>query len=152
MTQSLADVLEQRAVAQPDALAFAHDGEQVAYRQLFEDAGAIASGLMQAGVRAGDRVALMMPAGLDWVRAFWAIQRVGATSCAFNPYVPPETASRRAARVRPKLILTSLDDLPRGASHPPRVEIDPESLAFLQPTSGTSGESRAVMIRQHNVL
>lgn len=152
MPDSLVDVLAHRAAAQPDALAYAHDGEQLTYAQLFEDAGALASGLMQAGVREGDRVALLMPAGLDWMRAFWAIQRAGAVSCAFNPYVPAETSARRAARVRPALILTSLDDLPRGASNPPRPDVGPESLAFLQPTSGTSGESRAVMIRQRNVL
>ncbi len=149
---SLVDVLAQRAASQPQALAYAHDGKTVRYGELFDEAGALASGLMQAGVRAGDRVALLMPAGLDWMRAFWAIQRAGAVSCAFNPYVPAETSARRTARVRPKLILTSLDDLPRGSSAPPRIDVDPESLAFLQPTSGTSGESRAVMIRQRNIL
>lgn len=152
MHHSLVDVLAQHAASQPDALAYAHDGELLTYGQLFEDAGALASGLMQAGVRAGDRVAMLMPAGLDWMRAFWAIQRAGAVSCAFNPYVPAETSARRAARVRPALILTSLEDLPRGASDLPRPDVGPESLAFLQPTSGTSGESRAVMIRQRNIL
>ena len=152
MPNSLVDVLTQRAAAQPDALAYAHDGEHITYAQLFEDAGALASGLMQAGVRVGDRVALLMPAGLDWMRAFWAIQRAGAVSCAFNPYVPAETSGRRAARVRPVLILTALDDLPRGVKHPPRPDVGPESLAFLQPTSGTSGESRAVMILQRNII
>ncbi|MFL6247186.1 MAG: class I adenylate-forming enzyme family protein [Thermoanaerobaculia bacterium] len=152
MTLSLADILAQRATARPHALAYAHGSERITYGELFEDAGALASGLMQAGVRAGDRVAMLMPAGLDWMRAFWAIQRAGAVSCAFNPYVPAETSARRTARVRPALILTSLDDLPRGASNPPRPDVDLESLAFLQPTSGTSGESRAVMIRQRNIL
>lgn len=152
MPDSLVDVLAHRAASQPDALAYAHDGEHVTYGQLFEDAGALASGLMQAGVHAGDRVAMLMPAGLDWMRAFWAIQRAGAVSCAFNPYVPAETSARRAARVRSALILTSLDDLPRGTSDPPRPDVGPESLAFLQPTSGTSGESRAVMIRQRNII
>lgn len=149
---TLADILAQHAADQPHALAYAHDGEQITYGQLHEEAGALASGLMQAGIRAGDRVAMLMPARLDWMRAFWAIQRAGAVSCAFNPYVPAETAARRAARVRPALILTSLDDLPRGASNPPRPDSGPESLAFLQPTSGTSGESRAVMILQRNII
>jgi acyl-CoA synthetase (AMP-forming)/AMP-acid ligase II len=149
---SLSDILFDRAASQPDALAFTHEGEHITYRELHDDAGALASGLAQLGVTAGDRVALIMPAGLDWVRAFWAIQRAGAVSCAFNPYVPTETAMRRAARVRPKVTLQSLDDVPRGTGSMPRIDADPESLAFLQPTSGTSGESRAVMIRQRNIL
>jgi fatty-acyl-CoA synthase len=151
-TDSLVNVFTQRAAVQADALAFAHDGEHITYGRLFEEAGALASGLMQAGVRAGDRVALILPAGLDWMRAFWAIQRAGAVSCAFNPYVPPETALRRAARVRPALTITSLKDVPRGSGAPPLHEAGAEDLVFMQPTSGTSGESRAVMIRQRNIL
>ena len=151
-SDSIVNVFTQRAATQADALAFAHDSEHITYGQLFEEAGALASGLMQAGVRAGDRVALMMPAGLDWVRAFWAIQRAGAVSCAFNPYVPAETAARRIARVRPALTITSLDDVPRGSGAPTSGVTGPEDLVFLQPTSGTSGESRAVMIRQRNLL
>ncbi|HYC59814.1 MAG TPA: AMP-binding protein [Thermoanaerobaculia bacterium] len=152
MTDSLSDLLVERAASQPDAVAFVHEGQRLTYRELSDDAGALASGLFELGVHPGDRVAMLLPAGLDWVRAFWAIQRAGAVSCAFNPYVPPETAIRRAALVRPKLTLDSLAQIPREVGVRPHVEVDPESLAFLQPTSGTSGESRAVMIRHRNVL
>jgi acyl-CoA synthetase (AMP-forming)/AMP-acid ligase II len=152
MTHSLADILAQRADDHPDALAFVQDHQRVTYRQLFDDAGAIASGLMQLGVRPGDRVALILPAGLDWARAFWGIQRAGAVSAAFNPHVPAETAQRRAELVRPRFTITSLDEVPRGSVDFPHVDIDRDALAFLQPTSGTSGEPRAVMIRQRNIL
>ena len=152
MRHSLFDLLAERAATNPDAVAYTHDDARVTYRQLFDDAGAIASGLTQGGVRPRDRVAVIMPAGLDWVRAFWGIQRAGAVSCAFNPYVPAETARRRAERVRSRLIITSLEEVPRGSVDFPRVDVALDELAFLQPTSGTSGESRAVMIRQRNIL
>jgi fatty-acyl-CoA synthase len=170
-TETLGAVLAQRAVAQPDALAFAHDSERLTYGQLYEQSGAIADGLVRAGVRPGDRVALILPAGLDFARSFWAVQRAGAVSMAFNPYVPAATAVRRAMRVRPALTLVSqidedlareasiaglrcvaLDDVPRVADDVPAANTDPESFAFFQPTSGTSGESRAVMIRQRNIM
>jgi fatty-acyl-CoA synthase len=163
--------LAHRAAVQPDALAFVHDAQSITYRELHEQAGALASGLLRSGVRPGDRVALIVPAGLDFVRAFWAVQRAGAVSCAFNPFTPAAIAVRRAARIRPSLTLVSsagedfapeaaaaglrcmtLGDLPRGTGEVPRVDPDPESLAFLQPTSGTSGESRAVMIRHRNIF
>jgi acyl-CoA synthetase (AMP-forming)/AMP-acid ligase II len=152
MTHSLPELLADRATSQSDAIAFTHDGASLTYRQLHDEAGALAAGLVHAGVTQGDRVALLLPAGLDWVCAFWAIQLAGAVSCAFNPHVPHETAMRRAARVRPRVILQSLDDIPRSNATAPRIDVDPESLAFLQPTSGTSGESRAVMIRHRNIL
>ena len=170
-TATLDAVLAQRAAVHPDALAFAHDGQSLTFRELSDQAGAIAAGLIRAGVRPGDRVALIVPAGLDFARCFWGVQRAGAVSVAFNPYTPAATAVRRAARVRPVLTLLSridedfareasieglrwmaLGDLPRVAGDAPRVGADPESFAFFQPTSGTTGESRAVMIRHRNIL
>lgn len=170
-TLTLDAVLTHRAAVHPDALAFVHDAEHITYRELYEQAGALAAGLLRSGVRTGDRVALIVPAGLDFVRAFWAVQRAGAVSCGFNPFTPAGIAVRRAARIRPSLTLLStidgelareaataglrcmtLADLARGGGAVPVVEPDPESLAFLQPTSGTSGESRAVMIRHRNIL
>jgi fatty-acyl-CoA synthase len=164
-------VLAHRAAAHPNALAFAHDAEHITYRELYEQAGVLAAALLRAGVRPGDRVALIVPAGLDFARAFWAAQRAGAVSCAFNPFTPAALAVRRAVSVRPSLtLLGSIDDdlareaaaaglrcmtladLPRGGGAVPSVHVDPEDIAFLQPTSGTSGESRAVMIRQRNIL
>jgi fatty-acyl-CoA synthase len=145
-------VLTHRATYHGDMLAFSDGTLRVTFRQLYEEAGAIAAGLATLGVAAGDRVALLLPAGLDFVRAFWAVQRLGAVSCAFNPTVPKETAARRAERVRPRLVLRTLDQVPRVAGDVPPAPVDGESLAFLQPTSGTSGESRAVMIRHRNII
>ena len=172
-TETLDEFFTWRAAVDPDALAFAHDEESVSltYAELYEQASALAAGLIRMGVRPGDRVALLLPAGLDFVRAFWAVQRAGAVSVAFNPYTPAPTAVRRAMRVRPVLtLLASIDeefareaeaaglrcsafgDLPQVSGETPPVNVDPEAFTFFQPTSGTSGESRAVMIRQRNIM
>jgi len=96
---------------------------------------------------------------------------VAAIPCAFDPKAPPATAARRAARVRPGLVLVDgadaarlslacmesglrsvpLAEVPRGGAVPP-AEIAEEDIAFLQPTSGASGEPRAAVISQKNVL
>ncbi|HYI11437.1 MAG TPA: AMP-binding protein [Thermoanaerobaculia bacterium] len=149
---TLAAILARRAAAHPDKLAFADGGRRLTYAQLDEDANALASGLAERGARPGDRIVLVLPAGLDFIRCFWAIQRLGAVSCAVNPATPLQTITARAARVRPKLVINGVGDIPRGAAALPPLPSDPEALAFLQPTSGTSGESRTVMIRQRNVL
>jgi len=148
---NLSELLASRAASNPDKLAFAMREERLSYRELWEEAGLLAGGLHQLGVRPGDRVALLLGAGLDFVRMFWAIQRLGATSVAFNPFIPEETALRRAARVRPKLVVRDVQQIPRTA--PPALPaVSAEDFAFLQPTSGTSGESRAVMIRHRNIM
>ncbi len=144
---ALAELLATQAATNPHRIAFAMRGERLSYGELYEQARRLAETLR---VEPGDRVALLMDAGLDFVRAFWAIQLAGATSVAFNPFVPVETAARRAERVRPALILRNLQEIPEQQLRP--VPRNAGDIAFLQPTSGTSGESRAAMIRNRNIL
>ena len=149
---TLAAMLAQRAAQAPGALAFADGSEALSYGRLQEEAGTLAGGLARLGVRRQDRVALLLPAGLDFLRAFFALQRLAAIPCAFDPQAPPETAARRAARIRPRLVLTAetLADVPRET--PPPLNGGEEDVAFLQPTSGTSGEPRSAVILQRNAL
>ncbi|HYG63730.1 MAG TPA: AMP-binding protein, partial [Thermoanaerobaculia bacterium] len=105
---TLAAMLARRADETPETLAFAQvGGESLGYGALRRDAEALAGGLAGLGVGPGDRVALLLPAGLDFIRAFFALQRLGAAPCALDPGAPPATCARRAARVRPRLVLTS---------------------------------------------
>jgi acyl-CoA synthetase (AMP-forming)/AMP-acid ligase II len=142
---TLAAMLARRAAQAPGALAFADGSAALSYGRLQEEAGALAGGLARLG-------ALLLPAGLDFIRAFFALQHLAAVPCAFDPQAPPETAARRAARIRPRLILTAeaLADVPRGT--PPPLTCSEEDVAFLQPTSGTSGKPRAAVILQRNAL
>lgn len=143
-----------RAACFPDSLAFAMGEERLGYGRLLAEAEALASGLASLGVRRGDRVVLLLPAGLDFIRAFFALQRLAAAPCALDPSMVPATAARRAARVRPALVLAGdgfaeacavaglrgvkLEEVPRL---PPWEGAGPgeDDVAFLQPTSGTSG-------------
>jgi acyl-CoA synthetase (AMP-forming)/AMP-acid ligase II len=162
---TLAAALARRASQAPDALAFADGSESLSYGELQEEVERLAGGMAALGVGRGDRVALLLPAGLDFVRAFFALQLLAAVPCAFDPAAPPETAAHRAARIRPSLTLTAepaaaltefglrgviLSDIPRGT--PPPSSGAGEDPAFLQPTSGTSGEPRAAVILQHQAL
>lgn len=166
---TLSDVLVARARGAADQPVFVQHGRVLTYGTLLDDARGLASGLLAAGVREGDCVVLLMAAGLDFARAFWAVQLLGAVSCALNPQAPAATSIRRAKRVRPALILTdsepvareavasgvrclTLDEVPRTAAKIPRHGRTPEDIALLQPTSGTSGEPRAAMIRHRNLL
>jgi fatty-acyl-CoA synthase len=173
---TLDEVLASRAAEAPDALAFTSGGESLTYRKLRTDAEAMAGGLFALGVQRGDRVALLLPAGLDFIRVFFALQRLAAVPCAFDPGAPPAISARRAARIRPRLALIAdsaengladalgeaglrgvdLEKVPRAAAAPPSPAlhevIHGDDPAFLQPTSGTSGEPRVAVILQRNVL
>ncbi len=98
-------MLARRAGETPDALAFGEGGERLSYGGLHAEAGTLAGGLARLGVGRGDRVVLFLPAGLDFIRVFFALQRLGAAPCAFAPGGPSAAAVRRAERVRPSLVL-----------------------------------------------
>ncbi|MFP5288349.1 MAG: AMP-binding protein, partial [Thermoanaerobaculia bacterium] len=165
--RTLDAALASRADAAPGATAFAMGEERLGYGTLRAQAEALAAGLAGLGVRRGDRVVLLLPAGLDFIRAFFALLRLAAVPCALDPSLAPATAARRAARVRPGLVLAGdrfveacaaaglrgvrLDEVPRSR---PLEESGPgeDDVAYLQPTSGTSGEPRAAVVLHRNAI
>ena len=144
------------AVADHDShrLAFATAEQQLSFGELADRAASRAAALHDAGVSARDRVAVAMTAGIGFVEVFWGLQLLGAVPCAFNPNVPAQTLTARIARIEPTLVVTdqTAAGMARGARGVPDPELDPDDLAFLQLTSGTSGAPRASMIRQRNIM
>ena len=81
--RTLMDVLRQRAQATPDRivlhLAAQTGGLGRTGAQLLEAAERLARGLISQGVRAQDRVAILLPSGIDFFEAFLGVQLAGAT-------------------------------------------------------------------------
>lgn len=165
--RNLADVLTARAATDTSRLAYADRNTELTFGELYAEASAIAAGLVQRGVQSGDRVVLGLTAGLNFVRVFWAVQLLGAVSCALNPQAPAITTVKRALRVRPKLLITMDDNLAREARAAgidaiaqlpqanqtlPRCTATGHDVAVLQTTSGTSGEPRIAMITHDNIM
>ena len=55
------------------------------YSQLDDRTSRIAQGLINAGLRPGDRVVLMAPNGIQFIEAWWGIVRSGAVVIPINP-------------------------------------------------------------------
>ncbi|HEV7238421.1 MAG TPA: AMP-binding protein [Thermoanaerobaculia bacterium] len=149
---TIAMALDQRRRDTPDALAFAFGDDSLTYRQLSDDADSLAGMLLHDGIGHGDRVAIVMPAGLGLVRTFYALQRIGAVPCIFDPHVPATRTARRIESIRPGRTLTDIPHAHPASLPLPRVVDDPNAVAFLQQTSGTSGEPLAAVVLQRNVM
>lgn len=66
-------------------------GADVSYDSLGRDVERVAEGLRELGVKAGDRVALVLPNSPQHIVAFYAVMRLGAIVVEHNPlYTAPE--------------------------------------------------------------
>lgn len=85
VTGSLSDLLDERVAQWSDRPAIAFFGRTVSYRELGDRVSRVANGLRERGVKAGDRVALIMPNAPQHVIAFYAVLRLGAVVVEHNP-------------------------------------------------------------------
>lgn len=86
MIGNISIVLEKRAAMQPEleALVDLHSGRRFTYRQLDARTNRTANLLAGAGVSRGDRVAVLMPNGHEFVETYYAIARLGAVMVPLN--------------------------------------------------------------------
>ncbi len=84
-TESLVELLETAVAGGGDSPAMTFFGKETAYRKLGEQVASVAEGLRGLGVKAGDRVALIMPNCPQHVIAFYAVLRLGAIVVEHNP-------------------------------------------------------------------
>jgi long-chain acyl-CoA synthetase len=80
------------------------DGE-VSYGQLRERALAVAARLQEHGTKPGDRVALKLPNGTDFVASYFGILRLGAIAVPLNVLLSPREVADRLARSTPRFFL-----------------------------------------------
>ncbi|MGY1743775.1 MULTISPECIES: class I adenylate-forming enzyme family protein [unclassified Blastococcus] len=131
-------------------------GGSVTYAQLLERGRRVAAGLRAAGVGPGDRVALRIGNGLDWVLAFWGTHLAGAVVVPLNTRLAEAEAEYVLADcgaayvVRPGEPLPDAD--PGGTGEAADPDPAPGDVAALFYTSGTTGRPKGAMVTHENFL
>ena len=74
---SVPELLERHAAARPEKVAYWDTTRSVTYRELAHRTAAVATSLTKMGVREGDKIALLLPNGVDWIEACFACLRAG---------------------------------------------------------------------------
>ena len=87
----LSDYVAWHATHNPDAVALVHGEHRIPYRELMQRVDLLASSLLAAGVRKGDRVATLSTPHPDFVVSLLAASSIGAVWLGLNPrYRLPE--------------------------------------------------------------
>jgi fatty-acyl-CoA synthase len=84
---TIGDDLDRTVARRPDgeALVEVATGRRWTFRQLQDDVDAVALGLLDAGVRTGDRVGIWAPNVAEWVLVQYATAKIGAILVNINP-------------------------------------------------------------------
>jgi O-succinylbenzoic acid--CoA ligase len=145
--------LAQRAQTCPDRVAVIADGVALTYEQLEAEATRAARRLAARGVRRGASVAVVRPAGLEYVVSIHALMKLGAVLHPLNPNLAAPELEAGLQRIAPALVVTESDHATMSEADLPLLgEHDLEALQCRILTSGTSGSARPVGLTYGNHL
>ena len=126
-------------------------GSSITYGELWGRAAQVAGGLREDGIERGDRVATRLGNGIDWVIAFFAVQMLGAVLVPVNTRFTEDEVDYVVADSGASLTLVAGAALPEGELIVPE-EPEPDELAAIFYTSGTTGFPKGAMTSQENFL
>ncbi len=163
----------ERAAAAGECVRFLDRSEELTllYSDVLERARGVAGGLLALGVEPGSRVAVAAPTAPGFYDAFFGVLAAGASPLSLP--LPPRFGSRRcfvedvhaslkaagaglvltdiAGRVRlPEVTVVALGELPDA--RPRLVDREPDSVALIQLSSGTTGAPRPIPLTHRQLL
>jgi acyl-CoA synthetase (AMP-forming)/AMP-acid ligase II len=145
-----------------------------AYRSLSDEARHLLAGLRAKGLRPGDRVALLTERSEQFIPLFWASVFGGYLACPLTPlYADSDRWAAQLGHVDellddpllvttgtilsemppvPGLSVAVLEELPADAPETEVHRAEPDVPALLMLTSGSTGNSKAVVLTHGNLL
>jgi acyl-CoA synthetase (AMP-forming)/AMP-acid ligase II len=148
------------------ALIDARTGRRLTFAQLADGSGRLAAGLAEQGIGRGDVVTLVAANCVDYAVVLYGALAAGAAVASANPALTAPELARQFAASRPRLVFADERAWPAvaqaGADKVHRLELagtllarrgaaaagrDPSDVAFLSPSSGTSGMPKLAVHR-----
>ncbi len=171
MSLSLASILAESALRHPERPALLAGPERVSYGRLWEQARRYASRLRALGVRAGDRVGILLLNTADFPRAYYGALALGAVVVPIHALLTPgeiayilrdagarllicggallANGTAGAAEAGAGLLEAALPD---DAPLDDLVTRDPGDDAVILYTSGTTGRPKGAVLTHNNIV
>ncbi|WP_106850079.1 class I adenylate-forming enzyme family protein [Blastococcus sp. Marseille-P5729] len=139
---SLIALFQEQVEQRPDAECIIEvGGGRMTYREVWDAAARVAGGLRAAGVQDGDRVAILTPAGNDWVLAFWGALLAGAVAVPVNTRFAQPEIDYVLEDCGASFVFGAGEPLPNGDPYVAEGK-DLQDLAGIFYTSGTTGRPK----------
>jgi acyl-CoA synthetase (AMP-forming)/AMP-acid ligase II len=153
----------------PERAALVVEGATLSFQQLHERVRNVAAALAAHGFAAGDRLALLLPNGPEYIELVYACAWLGVTVVPINTRLSSAEIDRVLVDANPRGLIRHfslpqptvhlpwqllIDETPsdvRDESCPEPV-YDPEAILALIYTSGTTGRPKGVMVTHANIL
>jgi acyl-CoA synthetase (AMP-forming)/AMP-acid ligase II len=170
---TLVELMGQRATADPDKAYFTLFDTPVYYGQLWRESERYAAGLRRFGVERGDKVCLIYPTCAEFFYTFFGALRLGAVPVPLYPTLGVEATANVFRDSEAKAVITigwfrkGVEESAAGAANirhvlePSDLEADApapafpvtreDDIAFIQYTSGSTGDPRGVVLSHANV-
>jgi long-chain acyl-CoA synthetase len=171
MSLSLASILAESALRHPDRTALVTGSERVTYAQLWGQARRYAARLAALGVRAGDRVGVLLLNTADFPRAYYGALALGAVVVPVHALLTPEEIVYILRDAEVKVLVSGgplLANAHAGAAKagvrvfeaalPDDAPIDEIVTreggddAVVLYTSGTTGKPKGAVLTQNNIV
>jgi long-chain acyl-CoA synthetase len=153
----------------PGRTALARDGRLLTFREFHTRVEGIAGTLTSHGFGVGDRLALLLPNGPDYIELMYACSMLGVIAVPLNTRLSTREIDLVLEDARPRGIVRhsslAVPGVPLSWQHvvdeePLPIRSDPVAKAFYDPeavlgliyTSGTTGRPKGVMVTHGNVL
>jgi long-chain acyl-CoA synthetase len=151
----LESLLAAHALRRPGHPAIVIGARRVSYAELHESVRRAAWGLHRRGVRAGDRVLVHLPNGVEFVQLLYGALSIGALAVPVNVRLTPQEVEGIAHDCAPALACHQADEVEalirEPAGHLPEVPPGADEAIILY-SSGTTGAPKGAVITHANMI
>jgi amino acid adenylation domain-containing protein len=149
---TLAELFTAQVRRDPHAVAAVCGMEKLTYGELNSRANRLAHHLRRVGAAVEQRVAILLPRGLDYLVAVVAVAKTGAAFVPIDPRHPADRIAYLLDDSRPVHLLDKLPDVDDCPDVDPEIEVTAESLAYVIYTSGSTGRPKGAAIAHAGIV